>query len=101
MMDEIYKRFFDNLRKIRIAKGFSAKALSQACELKQLKRISDFEDGRGVPSTEEILTICRYLNVNVDDMLYKEAHATITFKENNDNSGNNSTVNNNRITIRE
>lgn len=69
--------FRRNLVKIRSFRGLIAKDLSEKCGLRQLKRIADIEDGRGKPTLEELISICAFLGVKLDDMLYNIP--TITF----------------------
>lgn len=69
-----------NLRTIRACKGLSAKRLSELCKLKQIKRISDIEEGRGKPSIEEIISICKILEVKIDDMINNEVIASFSWK---------------------
>lgn len=71
--------FKDNLKKIRSAKGFSASELSDKCNLRQKKRVSDIEEGRGKPSLEEVVKICDILDVKIDDMLNKKIYVTYYF----------------------
>jgi transcriptional regulator with XRE-family HTH domain len=77
-----YLIFRNNITKIRSSKGWTAKDLSEKAELRQLKRISDIEDGRGSPNLEEVCSICRVLGYPIDKMLYHEANVTITFNSN-------------------
>lgn len=64
-----YSNFINNLRIIRMCEGITAKELSKRCGLRQLKRIADIENGRGKPSIEEIVSICKELNFKIDAML--------------------------------
>lgn len=75
-----FELFKKNIRKIRSSQGLSAKALAEKAELKQKKRILDFEEGRGIPTLEEVCSVCKALGYNIDDMLYKEAVVNIDFK---------------------
>ena len=64
-----YTNFINNIRKIRMCEGVTASELSKRCKLKQMKRISDIEDGRGKPSIDEVISICKELNFKIDAML--------------------------------
>lgn len=71
--------FRSNLKNARKVLDISAKELSERAKLKQAKRVSDIEDGRGSPSIEEIYALCEVLNVSIDDMMKKQSIVTITF----------------------
>jgi len=64
-----YTKFIKNLKIIRTCEGMTAKELSKKCKLRQLKRIADIEDGRGKPSLDEVIAICKELNMKIDPML--------------------------------
>jgi transcriptional regulator with XRE-family HTH domain len=72
--------FRRNITKIRAARAMSARELSELAKLKQQKRILDIEEGRGMPSLEEVCSICKTLGYSIDEMLYKEATVTVNFK---------------------
>lgn len=72
--------FRDNLRKARFIKELTANELSKAAGLRQVKRISDIEEGRGKPSLDEVHSICVALDQDVSDMLYREGKIVIEFK---------------------
>lgn len=74
-----YAIFRRNLTRVRAVKGLSARELSEACGLRQSKRISDIEDGRGSPSLDEVCAICKHVGYHIDEMLYSEATVTINF----------------------
>lgn len=63
--------FRTNLQRVRAFYGWSSKELSEKAKLRQLKRISDIEEGRGNPTLDEIHSICFTLDLSIDDMLYK------------------------------
>lgn len=71
--------FRKNLIKVRVAKGVSARELSVQSNLRQFKRISDIEEGRGNPSLEEICSICKTLGYSIDEMIYKEAIVNVSW----------------------
>jgi len=73
-----YTNFINNIRKIRTCEGITANELSKKCELKQMKRIADIEDGRGKPSIDEVVMICKELGFKIDDMINGEV--TITYQ---------------------
>lgn len=73
-----YKIFAKNIAKIRNAQGLSARELSEKAKLRQLKRVSDIEDGRARPTLEETISICRTLGYPVDAMLFKECTVRIS-----------------------
>ena len=77
-----FELFRKNLMKVRISKGISGKELSERANLRQKKRVNDIEEGRGKPSLEEVCSLCKELNVNIDSMLYKVAEVSIEFKSN-------------------
>jgi transcriptional regulator with XRE-family HTH domain len=62
-------KYRSNLKKIRLARGLTAKELSEKAGLKQLKRVSDIEDGRGDPKLREIMSIAKVLDVSFEAML--------------------------------
>ena len=64
-----YTNFINNLRIIRTCEGITAKELSKRCELRQMKRIADIEDGRGNPDINEVVSICKELNIKIDAMI--------------------------------
>lgn len=57
----------------------SAKDLSIKAGLRQQKRISDIEDGRGKPTLEEVYSICAVLDKPIDGMLKSDIAITVTF----------------------
>lgn len=67
-----YDIFRNNLKKARYIKELSAKDLSIKAGLRQQKRISDIEDGRGRPTLEEVFAICEILEQPIDGMLKSE-----------------------------
>lgn len=71
--------FRENLRIIRKVREKTSKELSIDLNMKQMKRISDIEEGRGKPSLEEIHAISNYFGYPIDDMLNKKAIVTIGF----------------------
>lgn len=66
-----------NLKTLRISRGITAKELSEKAELKQLKRVSDIEEGRGSPSLDEIYTFSLIFAVSIDRLLFHELRITI------------------------
>lgn len=72
--------FRENIKKARIIKEWTADAVSEGAGLKQKKRVSDIELGRGTPSIEEIHSICSFLKQDVSQMLYQESEMVLTFK---------------------
>ncbi|HMK58329.1 MAG TPA: helix-turn-helix transcriptional regulator [Nitrososphaeraceae archaeon] len=68
--------FRNNLKVLRSVHRLSARELAVKADLRQLKRISDFEDGRGKPSLDELYSICITLNVSLDEILNKELRIT-------------------------
>jgi len=69
--------FRKNLKILRRAYDLSAKELSEKSGMKQIKRISDLEDGRGSPSIEEIYSICHVLGISIDKIMFHELRITI------------------------
>lgn len=69
-----------NIAKVRVARGLSARELSEKAGLKQLKRVSDIEEGRGCPTLDEVCAICKVLELPIDEMLYKEANVIVAFQ---------------------
>lgn len=75
-----FSKFRRNLAVVRKSKEFSSKELSRLAELKQFKRINDIEEGRGMPSIDEIYSICKVLNVSMDDMIEKTIYVKYEWK---------------------
>lgn len=71
-MKDDYTLFRSNIKKVRSFKGIASVELSKLADLRQQKRVSDIEDGRGSPELEEVIKICRALDCSLDDMLFKE-----------------------------
>lgn len=67
-----YNIFRNNLKKVRSVMDLSAKDLSIKAGLRQQKRVSDIEDGRGKPTLEEVFVICEILGQPIDGMLKSE-----------------------------
>ncbi len=78
-METKYSIFRRNIAKVRAVRGMSARELSIQAKLKQQKRISDIEDGRGSPTLDEVCEICKVLGYSIDEMLYNEATVTVKF----------------------
>lgn len=81
-MEEKTDRYFyfkSNLKLARMKMNISATDLSEKADLKQKKRIADIEEGRGKPSLGEMMSICKELDVSIDDMLYKRAKLELSF----------------------
>lgn len=78
-MDGIYITFASNLKTARAARSISAKDLSLKANLRQIKRVSDIEDGRGIPSLEEVVRICDALNIGLEAMLFKKLTVVIKY----------------------
>jgi transcriptional regulator with XRE-family HTH domain len=74
-----YNIFRSNLKKARYLKEMTAVELSKAAKLRQAKRVSDIEDGRGHPTLDEVYSICHVLEQPIDFMLTREAKILITF----------------------
>jgi len=74
-MDTQY--FRRNLKILRNVHDISSKDLSQKIGLRQLKRISDLEDGKGSPSLDEVHLISRHFGVPLDKLLYKDLKVII------------------------
>lgn len=69
--------FRNNLRTLRMANGMTAKELSEKAALKQVKRVSDIEEGRGLPSLDEIYTFSKLFAVSLDQILFQELKITV------------------------
>lgn len=79
-MPEIdYTIFRNNLKKARYIMELTGKDLSLAAGLRQQKRISDIEEGRGKPSLEEVYNICDVLQQPIDKMIKCEAKIVIQY----------------------
>lgn len=78
-MNPDFTKFIANLKIARFMKGMSAREVSKAAGLRQLKRVSDIEDGRGMPSLYEVIAICKVLDQSMDDMITKTGSIHITF----------------------
>lgn len=72
--------FRKNLVLARKVKDFTAKQLAEKAGLKQLKRVSDIEEGRGAPDLNEIFMLCACLDQRMQDMLFNEGELYINFK---------------------
>ena len=72
-----FEKFRHNLKNARSVKGLSAKELSKEAGLRQLKRISDIEDGRGSPSIDEVHSICVVLGQPIDEMLHLKSEVAL------------------------
>jgi transcriptional regulator with XRE-family HTH domain len=74
-----------NILALRTHRGLTANELSKILKLKSVKRIADFECGRGVPTLSEVAKISQYfgqyLSVSINDLLYRKAHIEITFRD--------------------
>ena len=79
--DKQFDKFRRNLRILRASLDISATQLSEKIKLKNGSRCVDLEYGRGNPTTEELLSICKYFKVSLDDILFKQAK--IIFNEGN------------------
>lgn len=77
MFEVDFNKFRRNLKNARSVSGFTAKELSEQAGLKQQKRISDIEEGRGSPSLDEIHSICVVLRQPMDEMLNLESEMVL------------------------
>lgn len=71
MKTEDYTLFRTNIKQVRSFMLLSAKDLSDKAGLRQQKRVSDIEDGRGSPDLGEVIQLCKALNQPIDNMLFK------------------------------
>jgi transcriptional regulator with XRE-family HTH domain len=71
--------FRENLRKSRIINELTAVELSEKAGLRQKKRVSDIEDGRGKPSLDEVYALCDVLNESIELMMKKKARMKLDF----------------------
>jgi transcriptional regulator with XRE-family HTH domain len=69
--------FRNNLRTLRQVHNFTAKDLSIKAEMKQQKRVSDIEEGKGSPSLDEIYTLSLIFNTSIDRLLFQELRITV------------------------
>lgn len=69
--------FRHNLKTLRTARGITAKDLSSQAGMKQLKRISDIEEGRGKPTFDEVYTISLLFAMSIDKLLFQELRITV------------------------
>lgn len=69
--------FRHNLKTLRISRGITAKELSEQAEMKQAKRISDIEEGRGKPTFDEVYTISLIFAMSLDKLLFQELRITV------------------------
>lgn len=76
--DVMFDNFRRNLRVLRANVDISAVELSNKIKLKNGKRCVDLEYGRGNPSLEELMGICDYFKVSMDDLMNKKI--TVTFQ---------------------
>jgi DNA-binding XRE family transcriptional regulator len=73
-------KFRENLKTVRIARGFSGADLGDCANLSpKTKRVHDIEEGRGAPTLAEVIALCETLEVPIDAMLKHNAEATIIF----------------------
>ncbi len=72
-------KYRSNLRKVRMARGLTAKELSEKAGLKQMKRISDIEEGRGDPHLREVMSIATVLGVSFESMITQDVEILIRF----------------------
>jgi transcriptional regulator with XRE-family HTH domain len=61
-----------NLKTLRNLNDLTAKELSEKAGLKQMKRVSDIEEGRGSPSLNEIYSLSKVLDRDICELLFKE-----------------------------
>jgi len=71
--------FRENLRTLRKTTDKTSKELSEDLGMRQMKRVSDIEEGRGRPTLEEINATCTYFEVSIDDMIRRKAVHKIVF----------------------
>jgi transcriptional regulator with XRE-family HTH domain len=64
--------FRNNLKTLRAAHGISAKDLSVQAGMRQQKRISDIEEGKGSPSLDEIYSVSLIFKTSLDQLLFHE-----------------------------
>lgn len=76
--DLIFENFMNNLRVLIALETISGVELSRKVGLKSGSRIFDLSYGRGNPTAEELIVICQYFKISIDDILNKKA--VITFE---------------------
>ena len=62
----------ENIKKLRKAKKITASKMAELL-FYETKSINKWEQGRGLPSVEQLIPICKILNVSIDDILYPKA----------------------------
>ena len=62
-----------NIKTIRMSRNIAGLALSNGCNLRSAKRVSEIEEGRGKLTLEELIAIADFLDVSMDGLLKKKA----------------------------
>lgn len=63
-------QFANNLKKLRKAKGLTQVKLADDLLITN-KIIGSYEEGRGAPTYDRLITIADYFEVSIDDLLKK------------------------------
>lgn len=74
-----FDKFRKNLKIVRNCKGITATELAVNCKLRQQKRIMDIEQGRGKLTLEEVYSICKGLDVSIDNMIDKDVNVNFNW----------------------
>ncbi len=73
----MYEKFRTNLRALCAISKLSMIDISREAGFESGKRITDLQYGRANPTMDEVMIICNYFNVAMQDLIYKQA--TIIF----------------------
>ena len=66
--EKALKAFGKNLRQLRKAKGLTTRQFADLAEI-AYSQVWTLESGKGNPSLITLLTICRVLNVTIDELI--------------------------------
>ncbi|MDD2491165.1 MAG: helix-turn-helix transcriptional regulator [Bacteroidales bacterium] len=66
-MDDIKKRFGDNVKKIRISKGLSQESLANQCDIDRTY-LPGIENGKRNVSLQIIEKLAKGLNINIKEL---------------------------------
>ncbi len=69
--DKILKAFGKNLRKLRIAKGFTTRQFADLADI-AYSQVWILENGKGDPSLSTLLAICSVLGVSLEELVHQE-----------------------------
>lgn len=76
--DKKFEKFYRNLRVLHGSSNLSGVEIAKKLGMKNGARFLDLQYGRGNPTLEELLSICNYFKISMDDIMNK--NATIKFE---------------------